>query len=184
MGSTSHAGELTLTREDREDPRHAIRVHRILLRRTARHELLPDAFTSQEALARLVVLALWPRAPAPVDFFGTLGVVDAEQDGVLSFRQALERNFEHTEMVKTPGSDNLAPTRKLVIRARLKTAVPFDPPTFAEAVAKGLGIAKPEHDDRDGVTRFVVGHLGTVHVHHRRGRATTIEIARAEPVNR
>jgi hypothetical protein len=90
---------LMFGRRDRSVP--AGTVDGIIFRRTAMIAILPDKFQSAADLARLARLALRPRAPDTVGFYGTLGVFDGITGDRVAFRPIPEmRNVAHATIDK------------------------------------------------------------------------------------
>lgn len=141
-------GMLVFQRAERGDPPTATRVREIIYRRTPMIEILPDRFTRADDVARLARLALRPRAPDAVSFFGTLGVFDRKTGNAVSFLPAERmRNVAAAGLtVRTVGKQDFVET------LHAKFATPLSG-TAAE-IAKIL--AASSTDARGSETRIAV----------------------------
>ena len=146
--NAAFSATLMFSHKDRADPLTAWQVHRILFRRTAMVEILPDRFRAVADVARLVALALRPRAPEPVGFYGTLGVYDKTVGDRITFRAGLpERNVASASIEKRARDG-----RDAVHAVDVTFAAPIA--TSKEALSRALGATASRVDA--GVTTLTV----------------------------
>ena len=149
--TATFTAQLMYSHRSPQDKDTAWKVHQIIFRRSAIADQLPDGFHTPADVDRLIALALRTAAPAPVDFYGTVGVYDKTTGDRITFLPALaSRNVKSATLEKRTraGRDYLH-----------AVTIAFTKPI---EIAKSPTIA--------GVTRTIVG-----------GKLTTITIVRAEP---
>ncbi|MBS1117949.1 MAG: hypothetical protein H6Q90_177 [Deltaproteobacteria bacterium] len=150
--TTAHfTGQLMFRHRRGDEPAAGWKVHQLIFRRSALADELPEGFHTAADVDRLIGLALRAAPPAPVDFYGTIGVVDKVTGDHISFGPALPvRNVASASIEKRTrgGRDYLhAVTIKF---------------------AKPIAIGSPAK--LTGVTRTIT-----------KGKLTAIEIVRDEP---
>lgn len=149
--TAAFTAQLMFSHRSSQDPETAWKVHQVIYRRSALADSLPEGFHTQADVERLIGLVLRKRAPAPVDFYGTLGVYDKTVGDAISFGKTL-------------------PVRNVARAAMEKRS--HDGRDFVHAVTvtfkKPIDVAKPAAIK--GVTRTIVN-----------GKLTAIAIVRDEP---
>lgn len=151
IDNAAFRAQLMLSHRDFKDPPNARKVHRMILRRTAKLQLLPEGFHNEADVVRLLGLALGLRAPDPVDFAGTLGVYSPLDDGRIAYGPSLPvRNIDtaSSQFVVRNGNKDV---RALTVT--FKDAVPATAEGLAKDLAALLKIPPPAIK-REG------GHLG------------------------
>lgn len=151
LATKSFTGQLMISHKSGQDPATAWQVHQVILRRASLADQLPEGFHTAADVDRLIGLTLRSRAPDPVDFYGTLGVVGEITGDHVAFGRALPvRNVAHASLEKrTRGG------RDFVHAVTVRFARPI-------AIGRPTKVA--------GVARTIV-----------RGKLTAITIVRDEP---
>jgi hypothetical protein len=169
-------GMLTFDRRDFADPLAARKVHQIIYRRTSMLEILPEKFRTAADVARLVRLALRPKAPDSVAFYGTLGVFDKIAGDDVSFLPAQAmRNVAFASITKTTVGK-----RHFVRSMKVTLASPAlgDANALAAALAPDGGPKPTASVEGAAAVLRLAG--GTVRVEPARGAISTVVIDRAE----
>jgi hypothetical protein len=171
----SFRGLLMFERSDFADPASARRVPSVIYRRTSMIEILPAKFLTAEDLARLVRLALAPRAPDAVSFYGTLGALDAISGDRITFRPAVElRNVREASMQKrTVGTRHFSSS----LEVKLAAPISADAAAVASAIGALLGVTPRVTTSGSAVRIDVPG--GTIHVAPPDSAVSAIAIERA-----
>jgi hypothetical protein len=111
-------------------------VRQLIVRRTPQRAILPARFTDEEALARLLVLALGDAPADPVDFYGSLGVYSGTANGVVSLSRVDGRNVAAATLTVTATE----PADTTGLDVRFEEPFPVDPRRLAAALAATLGL--------------------------------------------
>ena len=137
---------------EHSDPESARQVHQVIFRRSAMVEILPDVFRTADDLVRLIALALRPRAPEPVRFYGTLGVYDKTEGDHITFLEAVAmRNVATASIDKATreGRDFLTS-----VRVTFGAPVTGNATELAHKLATQLHMASPKITTDGGRARL------------------------------
>lgn len=182
-GSSYHAvtagfdARLLFSHRDHRDPETAWQVHRIIFRRTPMIEVLPEGFHDEAEVARLVALALRPRAPEWVAFAGTIGICNPPVENHISCAPGLPvRNVATASMEKrTRGKRDFVRSMSVTFQK----PIPATAASLAAAIGAALHVAAPTAVAAGGLVRLDLPGRGTLRVKIGKGALETIRIDRA-----
>jgi hypothetical protein len=180
LKSPTQEGYFSIGRVDEQDPLGKTRVREVSLSRTPTHELLPETFVTEDDLVRLAALALWNPPPAPVDFYGTIGVKTSDEDGTVLFDQVVTtRNIAFAKIQRSGGRSGLLEADDLSLTIELKRPVAVVPARFGAALAKALRVGAPEVTSQGDVAKLRLGDSrGEVVLSIERGEAKKMTVSR------
>ncbi|MDB4994817.1 MAG: hypothetical protein JWM74_2249 [Myxococcaceae bacterium] len=185
LDTADFRAQLMLDRRVWGEPRTARQIHRIILRRTPMIEILPDAFRSQGDLVRLLVLALTPVAPAPVGFYGTIGVAQRGQGTRTHFAPPVysggtfvptNRNVTRAwiDHIAVDGRD-----RVRAMRVEIEEPIRAEPALLATMLSKRLATEVSTTVEPGGLRLHVAHPRASVMIEATAGTVTAIELTRA-----